>query len=438
MELELYEKIKKYKSSGKMPEGSRWAQLRFKNHYEDWVAKNNELYFLDKLVVTKDKVHHILAELYKDPNTTSNGLHSFFDIVKQKYYGIKFSEVQDFLKNCESYQLYKPIQPNKIIKPIIRSEPKVYVQADTIAFDKSLTHWNHGYSHALTCIDIFSKKLWVFPLKHNSAAECAQAFKKVINDCFPSLKTVHTDNGSEFKNEFDKLLKDNNISHHWGKAHVPQGQGQIERANKTIKSYLTQYMQKYNTKIWASAIPIFLNNYNNNRIHSTTREVPDSIFNSKDSEKIEEVKDNIKNSIRGTLAHNKIINPKIKIGDSVRLLKSAIDPKVRAAQLSGIGQQAKKFKAQWTKEIYKIQSISYRGGVKKIKVEDLDILLNINEIQKIDLEKLFKINLEKDDLENYGVDNSSFTCKINLKKSQGNNIIPPMHQLREQKKINYA
>ena len=78
--------------------------------------------------------------------------------------------------------------------------------------------------------------------------------------------------------------------------------------------------------------------------------------------------------------------------------------------------------------------ISYRGGVKKIKVEDLDILLNINEIQKIDLEKLFKINLEKDDLENYGVDNSSFTREINLKKSQGNNIIPPQHQLREQKK----
>ena len=72
MKLELYNKIKKYKLFGKMPEGSHWAQLRFKNHYEDWVAKNDELYFLDKLVVTKDKVHNILAELYKDPNTTSN------------------------------------------------------------------------------------------------------------------------------------------------------------------------------------------------------------------------------------------------------------------------------------------------------------------------------------------------------------------------------
>ena len=179
MELELYNKIKKYKSSG-----VTMAQLRFKNHYKDLVTKNGKLHYLDKIVITKDKVHNILAKLYKDPNMINNGLHFFFNIVKQKYYGIKFSEVQDFLKNCKSYQLYKPIQPNKLIKPIIQSEPKVYVQVDTIAFDKLLTHWNHGYSYALTCINIFSKKLWVFLLKHNSVAECVQAFKKVINNCF--------------------------------------------------------------------------------------------------------------------------------------------------------------------------------------------------------------------------------------------------------------
>ena len=191
----------------------QWAQLRFKNQYKDWIAKNDKLYYLDKFVVTKDKIHNIFAELYKYPNTTSNGLYFFFNIIKQKYYGIKISEVQDFLNFFESYQLYKPIQPNKLIKPIVQSEPKVYVQMDTIAFDKSLTHWNHRYSHPLTCINIFSKKLLVFPLKHNSVAECAQAFKKVVNDSSSSLKTVHTNNNSEFMNEFDNLLKKNNILH---------------------------------------------------------------------------------------------------------------------------------------------------------------------------------------------------------------------------------
>ena len=94
-------------------------------------------------------------------------------------------------------------------------------------------------------------------------------------------------------------------------------------------------------------------------------------FELKDSKKINEVKDNIKNSIHGTLVLNQIINPIIKIDNSVKLLKSAIDPKISAAQLSGIGQQAKKFKSQWTKKIYKIELTSYRGSIKKIKVKDL-------------------------------------------------------------------
>jgi hypothetical protein len=76
-------------------------------------------------------------------------------------------------------------------------------------------------------VDIFSKKLWIFPFKHNSASECAKAFETVIKDS-PNLKTCHTDNGSEFKDEFDLLLKTHKIHHHWGKSHTLQGQGQIE------------------------------------------------------------------------------------------------------------------------------------------------------------------------------------------------------------------
>ena len=73
-----------------MPEGLHWAQLRFKNHYEDWVAKNDELYYLDKLVITKDKVHSILTELYKDPNATSNSFHFFFNLLSKNIMELNF------------------------------------------------------------------------------------------------------------------------------------------------------------------------------------------------------------------------------------------------------------------------------------------------------------------------------------------------------------
>lgn len=415
MDSSLYKKIKDYKQNGILPDDiSRFAKLRFKKHYDDFELRNNELY-KDNLLVVNDRIYiNLLKELYKDPNTTSNGLHSFYNIVKQRYYGITFNQVQDFLKNCENYQLHKPVNTIKVIKPILRSQPGVYVQADTINM-VDYGYWNNNYKYALTCIDIFSKKLWIFPLKNNSATDCARAFRNVLNDC-PNLKTVHTDNGSEFKFQFDNLLRTYNIVHHFGKSHVPQGQGQIERANRTIKNYFSQYMNKYNTKIWVSAIDVFLNNYNNNRIHSTTKEVPNKVFTTNNNELIDNVKGNIKESVRGTLIHNKIVNPSIRVGDYVRVLKSAVDPKLRASQLSKIGKEGKKYKAQWTKDIYEVTNVSYRGGIKFIKVEEYDEQLKINEVQLVDKDKLFKININDQQLIDYGINLNEFRRESNLRR----------------------
>jgi hypothetical protein len=58
-------------------------------------------------------------------------------------------------------------------------------------------------------------------------------------------------------------------------------------------------MNRYNTKIWVLAVEVFLNNYN--RIHSTIKKVPNKVFAEKNKQKINEVKENIKSSIKGTL-----------------------------------------------------------------------------------------------------------------------------------------
>jgi hypothetical protein len=133
-----------------------------------------------------------------------------------------FKSSSGILKNCENYQLHKLIKNVKVIKPIIRFKPNIYVQANTINLSEFF-YFNYEYSYALTCVDIFSKKAWIFPFKHNSASKIALAFKTVIFNCL-NLKTIHTDNGSEFMTEFDKLIKDNKLIHHFGCSYTSQGQ----------------------------------------------------------------------------------------------------------------------------------------------------------------------------------------------------------------------
>jgi hypothetical protein len=108
---------------------------------------------------------------------------------------------------------------------------------------------------------------------------------------------------------------------------------------------------------------------------------------------------------------------------------------LRAAQLSGISKEAKKYKFQWTKQIYKIVSISYRGSIKQIKVENTDKALKINKIQIVDPNKLFKIkDPSSEQLKSYDIDLFNFGRKENLKKlSESKKGIPLLSKVQKSK-----
>jgi hypothetical protein len=95
------------------------------------------------------------------------------------------------------------------------------------------------------------------------------------------------------------------------------------------------------------------------------------------------IKDNIKFCIKGTITANKISNSKIKDGNFVRILKLVINSKLRAAQLSKIRKEAKKYKFQWTKQIYKVVNIIYRENIKQIQVKNRNENLRINEFKSL-------------------------------------------------------
>jgi hypothetical protein len=144
MNVNLYNNIKDFKKSGKLPDISRFSILRFKNHYNSWELRNDQLFVKSKLVIPIFNLDQTLKELYKDPNTTSNRIHFFFNIVKNRYFGIIFNQVRDFLRNTENYQLHKPVSKIKVIKPIIKSRPGEYIQINTINLTE-FSHINHGF-----------------------------------------------------------------------------------------------------------------------------------------------------------------------------------------------------------------------------------------------------------------------------------------------------
>ena len=89
----------------------------------------------------------------------------------------------------------------------------------------------------LTIIDDFSRKVWVFFLKHKSDVfskfkDCKTMIEK---QTWRHVKCLHTDNGLEFcYDEFNTLFKKDGIVRHCIVRHTPQQNGVAERINKTL------------------------------------------------------------------------------------------------------------------------------------------------------------------------------------------------------------
>lgn len=89
-------------------------------------------------------------------------------------------------------------------------------------------------------IDVFSKFVWTFPLKHVRGNDVARAFERIL-DSGRRPDKVKTDIGSKFKSLVSKkLLKNKGIERFYAfnetKAAV------AEREIKTIKSKIARYM----------------------------------------------------------------------------------------------------------------------------------------------------------------------------------------------------
>ncbi|KAL0424733.1 UNVERIFIED_CONTAM: Retrovirus-related Pol polyprotein from transposon TNT 1-94 [Sesamum radiatum] len=110
-----------------------------------------------------------------------------------------------------------------------------YVHADVWGPSNISTHGGNKYF--LSIIDNFSRKVFVFLMKHKS--DVFEKFRKwkilVENQTGKKLKVLRTDNGLEFCNQsFSNLCDECGIKRHKTNPYTPQQNGVAERMNRTL------------------------------------------------------------------------------------------------------------------------------------------------------------------------------------------------------------
>ena len=125
-----------------------------------------------------------------------------------------------------------------------------------------ISKFTKGFRFLLCVIDIFSKYVWVVPLKDKKGVSIVDAFQKILDDSNRKPNKIWVDKGSEFyNNSFKKWLKDNDIEmyliHNEGKSVV------AERFIRTLMTRIYRYMTSISKNVYIDKLDDLVNEYNN-------------------------------------------------------------------------------------------------------------------------------------------------------------------------------
>ena len=249
-----------------------------------------------------DKDIELLQKLYYDASLGLTTGKKLYDYLKSNgKSGYTLAKINEFLKSLEVNQVLTKRRSNI---SFVAEGPLEQFQIDLVYMPKSW--FNSGFKYIFCCVDVFSKKADMIPLKDREQATTTKAFEKIL-DHMGIPKTIYSDQGSEFKNAtFQKLLDKHNIKIIFALEHAPF----VESFNKTMKNRMMKYMKLNNTDNWSKIMGPVLDAYNNSP-HSITKIAPNKV--NKDNEM--QVLMNISKK-----AHKKVgTYPKIEVGDSVRV-----------------------------------------------------------------------------------------------------------------------
>ena len=213
---------------------------------------------------------------------------------------------------------------------------------------QQFSKWNKGYRYLLMVIDVFSKYVWIVPLKDKKGESVTEAFKKIFKEG-RKPQYLWVDKGKEFYNKHVKDLLEKNGIHIYSTENEEKS-SVVERWNRTIKSKMWKQFTVQGNTMYLDMLPKVVNQYNNTK-HSSIKMTPFEASNKKNE-------GTVYFNLYGDMETSKQ-KPKFKIGDKVQISKykrNVFD---------------KGYTPNWTEEVFTVYKIQYTNPI-TYKLQDLN------------------------------------------------------------------
>jgi hypothetical protein len=187
----------------------------------------------------------ILQALHEHPTSSHVGVNKMFRLIQCRYYWPRYQEeIAEWIETCPLCQRYKPTKPtrNGLLHPKRMEGPMSTLNIDIISGFVPY----RGYTKILTCIDTFTRWLYLIPVKSTTAKEIADAiYENVVMEhgCVPRILS---DNGPEFANQvMGRMCTRMGIKQAHSTAYHPQTNAQVERIHRHLAKSLAILSHEY-------------------------------------------------------------------------------------------------------------------------------------------------------------------------------------------------
>ena len=228
---------------------------------------------LDTMNKTEEKYLH---DLYYNPRKKSAfaGFNKLWKYVRASGRNITRKNLNDWLSKQDVYTSHHPIIRRFARKKVVTRGVDDVWDADLLDMTK-LSKDNDGVSFLGIFIDIFSRFLYVIPMKNKTTKETLYAIKEVFKESRSQPETLRSDAGKEFLGkEVKDYLADREIYQQI--ARNEHKANYAERVIKTLKGKIYKYLYANKTKRYIDALEDLVDGYNNS-YHSGIKCSPSSV-----------------------------------------------------------------------------------------------------------------------------------------------------------------
>ena len=220
-------------------------------------------------VVPKQLVPSVLYSIHNSPFSGHLGLRRTLQRAKERFFWPRMSsQITDFVNSCSNCAQNKANSTKRQapLQSIDVSEPFLFWAMDYMG---PLPETARGNKHLLVVMDHFTKWSEVFPTKDQKAVTVAEILVSKVFSRFGPPVVIHSDQGSNFESNLMKEIC-NLMGIHKSRtsAYHPQGDGQIERHNRTIQDILASYVSQHKDD-WDLWVDIAVYAYNTS-VHDAT------------------------------------------------------------------------------------------------------------------------------------------------------------------------